>query len=252
MLGIIAAALAASAVPDGLIRHYVRSNRDGSEAEQIVQFRPSQTDVSIYKWSSKCETAAFVTAQLDQVRMEPVGLDAGKVAKDGSQAKFGRIDLDPATRTISAWADLPPGRMSDSAVMPAGMPWFLFDYDLGDLNAYLQDRRPKGDFTFAFGLIWPGDEDFLTHMATIHAAHRGLQKVRGRTVRRFDLHFIAGKPGEGMLFTDPRSGAIVEAQASVPNHPGYRDFRLKLQRVERGGTAAWSKLLKGHYANCPA
>jgi len=107
---ILAASLASSAAPDGLIRHYVRSNRDGSEAEHIVHFRPSREDVAVYKWSSKCTTAAYVTAQMDTSAWEPKALDAGKVAKDGTQAKFGRIDLDPATRPLSAWPDLPPGR----------------------------------------------------------------------------------------------------------------------------------------------
>lgn len=245
--------LAAALIPglDGIIRHYVRSNRDGTEAENIVHFRPSATDVAVYKWVEKCENAAFVTAQMDPATWEPKGLDAGKVAKDGSQAKFGRIDLDPATRTVSAWADLPPGRVSDTAVLPKGMPWFLFDYDLGDLNAHLQQKRPEGDFMFAFALVWPASDDFLTHMATVHAAHRGVEQRGGRPARRFDLHFIAGKQGDGTLWTDPATGAILEAEASVPNHPEYRDFRLKLQREEKGGKAAWGRLLRAHYATCP-
>lgn len=249
MLSLLAAAALLAAL-DGMVRHYVRSNRDGSESEHVVQFRPSATDVAVYKWVSKCETAAYVTAQMDPSRWEPVGLDAGKVAKDGSQARFGRIDLDSKTRTVSAWADLPPGRMRDSAVMPKGMPWFLFDYDLGDLNAHLQAVRPEADFTFAFALVWPESADFLTPMATVQAAHRGIHKLGGRGVRRFDLTFSGVKAGSGVLFTDPVTGAIVEAQASLPNHPGMTDFRLRLEREDSGGQAAWDALLKGHYANC--
>ena len=250
MLSFLPLLMLAAQAPDAVVRHYVRSNRDGSSAEKIVHFRPTRTDVAVYKWVSKCETAAYVTAQMDPSTWEPRGLDAGKVAADGTQARFGRLDLDPATRTVSAWADLPPGRVSDTAVVPAGMPWFLFDYDLGDLNAYLQETRPTGDFTFAFALVWPESEDFLTHMASVHAAHRGIELRDGRSVRRFDLHFVAGRKGSGTLWTEPATGAIVEAEASVPNHPGMADFRLKLQREEPGGAAAWNALLEGHYAQC--
>lgn len=251
-LGLTACASVPPASPTGEIRHYVRSNRDGSEAENVVHFRPTRTDVAVYKWVEKCETAALVTAQMDPSTWEPTGLDAGKVGKNGEQVKFGRIAIDPTTRLVRARADLPEGSVSDTATVPAGMPWFLFDYDLGDLNTYLQETRPTGDFTFAWALIWPeGHADFLTHMATIHAAHRGIQKLGGRAVRRFDLHFIAGKAGEGALFTDPETGAIVEAQASVPNHPGMKDFRLRLDHVETGGSAAWQRLMTGHYAACP-
>lgn len=249
---ILAASLASNTAPDGLIRHYIRSNRDGSDAENIVHFRPTRNEVAVYKWMSKCNGAAYVTAQMDMAAWEPNGLDAGKVAKDGSQAKFGRVELDPATRTLSAWADLPPGRISDTATLPQGMPWFLFDYDLGDFNAYLQEVKPETDFMFAFALVWPESEDFLTHMATIHAAHRGIGDHGGKPARRFDLHFIAGKEGGGALWTDPASGAIIEAEASVPNHPGMTDFRLKLERTQFGGQEAWDKLLRSHYAGCPA
>jgi hypothetical protein len=240
----------AAQAPDAVVRHYVRSNRDGSAAENIVHFRPSRTDVAVYKWLSKCATAAYVTAQMDPVTWEPTGLDAGKVAKDGSQTKFGRIELDVNTRTVSAWADLPSGRMSDTAVLPTGMPWFLFDYDLGDLNAYMQEKRPQADFTFAWGLVWPESADFLTHMASVRAAHRGVEVRNGRNLRRFDLQFVSGTDGSGVLWTDPASGAIFEAEASVPNHPSMTDFYLKLEREEFGGAAAWDALLKGHYSNC--
>lgn len=250
MLSFLPLLMLAAQAPDAVVRHYVRSNRDGSQAEHIVQFRPTRTDVAVYKWMSKCETAAYVTAQLDPTTWEPVGLDAGKVTADGGQSKFGRIDLDPATRTISAWADLPPGRVRDTATLPAEMPWFLFDYDLGDLNAYLQEKRPTDDFMFAFALIWPESDDFLTHLATVHAAHRGTEAHSGRNLRRFDLHFIDGKDGNGTLWVDPASGAIVEAEASDPNHPGMADFRLTLEREDPGGAAAWDALLKGHYAQC--
>jgi hypothetical protein len=252
MLSLIAAAaLAAGSPPDGLIRHYVRSNRDGSEPEHIVHFRPEPTQVAVYKYMSKCTTAAFVTANMDPARWEAVRLDAGKVARDGSQARFGVLTLDPATRLLSASVTLPEGVMRDSATLPSDMPWFLFDYDLGDLNAYLQEKRPAGDFMFSFALVWPEQKDFLTHMATIHVAHRGIEMHGGNQRRRFDLHFIAGKEGSGTLWTDPASGAIVEAEASLPNHPGMKDFRLKLRKTEKGGAPAWRRLLRGHYANCP-
>lgn len=238
------------------VLHYIRSNRDGSEPEHIVHFRPSRTDVAVYKYMSKCTNAAYVTAQMSDVYWEAIGLDAGKVGKTGGQEKFGRIALvdDPnrGTRIIDAWVDLPPGRMTDSAEVPGGIPWFLFDYDLGDLNTYLQQTRPEKEFLFAFALIWPESKDFFSHMGTLRAQHRGIERRGGRNLRRFDLDFLYGREGTGTLWTDPVTWHIVEAELGEPNHPGMKDFRLKLERVDTGGQAAWDALLKGHYADCPA
>jgi hypothetical protein len=239
-----------------VIRHYIRSNRDGSEPENIVHFRPARTEVAVYKWMSKCNGAAYVTAQLDPEYWEAVALDAGKVGRDGSQVKFGRVVFEPnpdgGTRMLSARVDLPTGTMADTAEIPGGIPWFLFDYDLGDLNTYLQENRPEREFLFAFALVWPERADFLTHFGTLRAQHRGVEQRDGRAVRRFDLDSLWGDAGAGTLWTDPKDWSIVEAELASPNHPGMKDFRLKLARTELGGQQAWDALLKGHYANCPA
>lgn len=244
---------AASAAPDGLIRHYIRSNKDGSAREHIVQFRPGATDVSVYKWVGKCTGAAYVTAQMDPQAWEPVRLTAGRVGQDGGQRAIGDMRLDPASRAVSLSIDMgEDGTKRASATMPAGMPWFLFDYDLGDLNAYLQERKPAADFRFAWGLVWPDGPELFRYLATVQATHRGIERHDGRPARRFDLSVTQGTAGTGTLWTDPKSGALIEAEASLPNHPGMIDYRLVLERTERGGKKAWDRLLKGHYADCPA
>lgn len=236
---------------DAVLRHYLRTNRDGSSPEHVVHFRPNRADVAVYKWVRRCDTAAYVTARLDPATWEPSRLDAGKVGPDGHQQRFGSISLDAVTRTLNLHIDLEAGALVDTATVPAGMPWFLFDYDLGDLNSYLQETRPTADFRFAWALVWPGSDDMLTSLATVHASHRGVEPRAGRPARRFDLQFIAGRPGEGTLWIHPDTGAIVEAEASLPNHPGMTDFRLKLDHETAGGRAAWHTLLAKHHANCP-
>ncbi len=52
MLSFLPLLMLAAQAPDAVVRHYVRSNRDGSQGEHIVQFRPTRTDVAVYKWSS--------------------------------------------------------------------------------------------------------------------------------------------------------------------------------------------------------
>lgn len=237
---------------DDAIRHYVRSNRDGSSPEHIVHFRPSATDVSVYKWVSKCNGAAYVTAQMDPAVWEPRSLIAGRVATDGSQKRIGELVLDRGTRILTASIDLPEGKMTDTSGVPAGLPWFLFDYDLGDLNTWLQETKPQADFRFAWALVWPEGKRIFGETATVQATLRGIEARGAQPARRFDLRFVEGRPGTGTLWIDPTSGALIEAEVSEPNHPGMTDYRLKLERIESGGTAAWQTLLRSHYGSCPA
>ena len=49
MLTLLAAAALATPSP---IFHYIRSNRDGSEARHVVHHRPTKTGIAVYKWVS--------------------------------------------------------------------------------------------------------------------------------------------------------------------------------------------------------
>lgn len=250
LLAVSASTAPAAPVNDD-IRHYIRANSDGSRPEHVVHFRPSADRIAVYKWVEKCATAAYVTATLDSRTWEPRSLTAGKVARDGGQAAFGRIDADLATGRLSLRMDGDPP-VTASATVPRGLPWFLFDYDLVDLNSWTQQRRPAAAFDFFWALVWPEGATLLAPMARVHATPTGLERRQGIRTRRFALTLSGPQDGRGTLWLDARSGAIVEARVSRPNHPGMKDFRLTLTRVERGGAAAWGRLLRAHYAGCRA
>lgn len=232
--------------------HYLRSNRNGSEPEHIVHFRPDPRRIAVYKWVTKCSTAAYVTAEFDPIAGDATALDAGKVARDGSQEKFGRIALDPDARVLDLWVETPGGRLTER-VEGVGRPWFLFDYDLADLNAAFQTRPPRGDFAFWWGLIWPADmpDKMMRKLGWIDARHDGIVERKGRAVRQFALTLRADPKVAGHLWLDPERGHIVAAEFDQPNHEGYADFALELEREETGGQSAWDRLLKAHYGGCP-
>lgn len=248
MIALIAAALAASSPAP--ILHYVRSNRDGSEPENIVMTRPDVSTVAVYKYVSRCTTAAYVTAAFDARSGEVASLDAGKVGRGGEQVKFGRIDFDPASRTLSAWIDTPGGRLSETMSVP-DRPWHLFDYDFGTLNAELQSVKPRRDFSFGLPLVWPQENGFLRYLGRVDAQFIGFDRVGSTAATRFKLTLAGPQPATGHLLLDAAQGHILEAELSIPNHDNYRDFKLALTKVEQGGAKGWDKLLRRHYANCP-
>lgn len=233
--------------------HYLRTNRDGSEPEHIVHFRPDPRRIAVYKWVSKCNGAAYVTAEFDPVAGEAKALDAGKVARDGSQAKFGRVTLDPTARSLDLWIDTPDGRRTER-VEGVGQPWALFDYDLADLHAAFQTRPPRGDFAFWWALVWPDPATgrMVSKPGWVDARHAGIVQRKGRAVRQFDLTLRADPTVKGHFWLDPEDGFIIGADFDRPNHDNYRDFALELERVAQGGQPAWDRLLKAHYGDCPA
>ena len=246
------AALGAPAPVGDAILHYVRSNRDGSEPEHVVHFRTSRTGISVYKWVQKCTTAAYVTANMDDELQNGRAFIAGKVAKDGTQARFGILTLDPVLLTLSADITPPGGPRIQAKHYLRAKPFLLYDFDFADLNSFLQERRPKSDFAFALPVIWPSDEAVFRDLGMLRAHYAGAQKHNGQDTLRFDLKVEGATPSTGALWVDAKNYHIVEAELGLPNHMENRDFRLKLDKMEGGGKIAWDLLLKSHYSRCPA
>ena len=244
------AAQPAPVVGDAIL-HYVRSNRDGSEPEHVVQYRPSRQAIAVYKWVSKCTTSAYVTAEMNPEVSEGQTYVAGKVAPDGSQATFGTLTLDESAPALIVDITPPGGRRVEQRHPLPGRPFLLYDFDFADLNAFLQEHPQEVHFSFKLPVVWPSDAGLFKDLGTLHAVYDGEGKRSGRRVRRFLLSVEGPKTGMGMLWTDADQGFIVEAELDHPNHPEYHDFRLKLERVERGGTPAWDALTRSQYADCP-
>lgn len=239
--------------PGDPIYHYLRTNRDGSEAEHVVQYRPTRSGIAVYKWVEKCTTAAYVTAEMDPAIRHGTRFVAGKVARDGSQAAFGTLELDPTGPALQMELDPPGMGHLSERVKLAALPYLIYDFDFADLNAFLQEARPRQDFAFELPVIWPGPGPSLfRQLGRMTARYAGEERHLGRRTTRFDLRVAGPSPTTGALWIDAQRGFIVEAELGLPNHQEYRDFRLRLERVEGGGQKAWDALTRGHYANCPA
>ena len=253
-----AALMAISAPPQpppvgDAIYHYIRSNGDGTEAEHVVHFRPTRTRIAVYKWVEKCTTAAYVTAEMEPDLNEGRLFVAGKVAKDGSQARFGTLTFDPKAPSLTVDVT-PPGsteRIQETHKLQR-RPYLLYDFDFADLNAFFQEHRDAMHESFALPVIWPiaGPTVFRDY-GTLHVSLGGEEVREGLKTKRFDLGVEGAKAATGAVWVDAADGHIVEAELGLPNHLGYQDFRLKLERVEPGGKTAWDALTRSQYANCP-
>lgn len=259
-LGLMAATLgggAASAqdlpTPIGRTYHYERSNRDGSEPEQIYIHRAAADRVQVYKMVERCTRSALVSATVDPHTGEASYLGAARLLPDAKSETYAEMRFDAATGRIDAvvHAANPPLKL---ALMVPQRPWHLYDYDLGSLSVKLQaDPGSHEDFSFGMALVWPAANPPLTWMGEAKARFVATEQHLGRETLRFEVTGSAfGAEGGGPLWVDATLGFIVDVQWGRPNHDNYKDFRLKLVGEEPVGAAAWTALLKRHFEGCPS
>ncbi|MDF7775683.1 hypothetical protein P1X14_10535 [Sphingomonas sp. AOB5] len=237
--------------PVGRTFHYERTNRDGSEPEQIYMHRAAEDRVVVYKMVERCTRSALVTATIDPETGEATKLVAARLEPGAKSQAYAEMVFDPAKKRIDATiAGNPPTKLALDVPM---RPWHLYDYDLGTLAAAMQ-AQPGSRKSFGFGmaLVWPGSPSPLIWTGEATARFVGIERHLDRNTLRFDVSGPAfGDKGGGPLWVDARSGYIVDVQWGRPNHDNYRDFRLKLIGEEPAGDAAWTALLTRHFEGCP-
>ncbi len=235
----------------GRLYRYVRSNRDGSLPEAITVYRRDATHVEVLKTVSPCTNAAYVTAELDPLRHEALRLVAGRLARDGSQAAFGTLRLDPRTRALAAEMALPEGPLRFAGAAPHA-PWHLYDFDLASLTVVTPNlRRPRQGFAFGLALLigpLTASPSPLRDLGRVEARFAGEATRLGRPSLRFRLEG-PGLP-EGELWLDAREGHLVEVTSAAPNHDEYKDFRLALVSIDDGGAPAWKAARDAHWRGC--
>lgn len=237
-----------STSPIGRFYHYVRSNQDGSLAEQIYQYRASATRLEVGKEVSRCTNSAFVTADFDPARGQGVSFTGGRLRRDLDQDPFAYLTYDAPTRTLHA--NVPAFNVDESLTI-TGEPYILYDFDLADLNARFAGRAaPRENFRFAVALIWPveGADRVFRDLGWANARFTRAETHLDRLAVRYD---VSGGLN-GALWLDTSEGHVLEARFAEPNHTEYADFRLVLQRIDDNGAEAWRAARAAHWQGCPA
>lgn len=254
MAAILFVAMLASASGDasvGRIYSYVRSNRDGSEAEAVHVYRASPTRIEVTKMRERCTNAAFVTAELDLAKGQATRLTGGSLRPGGGHEDFAWLSYDPAGRRIVTKIASESGPIEGSTPI-ADEPWHLFDFDFASLTVtgqYRKDRR--ANFSFGLPLVTiDGGGPVVRYLGRADARFAGEEEHEGRMTLRFEVGGPALGAKGGPMWFDAEDGHIVDVAWGLPNHAEYRDFRLRLTGIDDGGAETWKALLVGHHEGC--
>lgn len=238
----------------GRIYTYVRSDRDGGEAEIVRVYRAGRTRIEVSKMRARCTNAAYVTAELDIAGGYATRLGAGRLLPDAGRAEFGDLTYDASARRLEGRITPPGGATIALGIAVPDRPWHLFDFDLASLTIAQQYRpNPRASFSFGLPLIWPdgAPDNIFRYLGRADLRFVRAERHNGRRALRFEAGGPAFGGQGGPIWFDAAEGHIVEARWGIPNHSEYRDFALRLIGVSDGGAAEWRQLLTSQFANCP-
>ncbi len=234
---------------------YTRSGQDGTMPERIIVHILSREParLEVVKMVAPCTDAAYVTAQAKPDAREMSRLVGGRLTRELTQAPQAWIDVDRAADKFDVRLGDPAAEPVETHAAPRA-PWRLYDFDLAEFAVF----GPRGvagpdDFNFGLALAWPDRMPLVRVLGEAHADFVGAQPRNGILSNRYRISGGAlGRKG-GDLWLDAKYGHVVEASFGQPNHPGYKDFLLKLDSVAfADGDKVWRDALAAHWKDCPA
>jgi hypothetical protein len=229
--------------------HYTRSNDDGSRPEAVHVHVPAPGELAVMKAVERCTRAALVTARIDPASGQASELVGGQLGRDGRQQAFAWFKED-GTGQITARAALPEGELR-LATSVGTRPWHLYDFDLASLTLWLANRPDRrAGFRIGLPLLLIGPQGpNLSDLGALEGRFLADTHWMGRPALLFRLEGPALGGKAGTLMLDAAAGHIIEARLPIPNHDGYRDFRLRLAGID-DGAEAWTQTLAAHWRCC--
>ena len=237
----------------GRIYHYVRSNIDGTEREDVYVFRRKRDTLEVYKARQKCANAALVTAKLDMDAGYAPEITGGRLLPGGKHEDFAFLTFDPKTKELSVRVELPDQDPLVRSVTVEKTPFHVYDFDFASLTVmtpHLGDPTAEYSFGLAMVIPDPAREDFLLYLGEAVMTYRGEETHGDRPAFRYAVGGPAFGSFGGTLWLDAEEGHILDVETGIPNHLEYHDFKLKLAGIDDGGVVAWTKLLTAHFEGC--
>jgi hypothetical protein len=231
--------------------HFTRSNDDGSLPESVIVHLSAPGDIAVMKALARCTRAALVTAKIDPATGQVSELVGGTLGRDGQQQAFAWLRMEQGE--LTARAKLPDGEL-DLATPISTRPWHLYDFDLASLNVWLAMRADRrAGFIIGLPLLLTAEAGpSLRDLGAMTAEFAGDTNWLGQPALLFRLSgpALGGAAARGgTLLLDAGQGHIIDARLPMPNHDGYRDFRLRLVRIS-DGAAAFAARKAAHWQGC--
>jgi hypothetical protein len=230
----------ASKVPQGTAMHYKKSALDGSHPTHISVYVVDGEHLESLQWDDDAPVATLVKARMDWRRFsvrefQSLRLERGKPPESlatleanagGTQLKVSF--LPGKTVTINHW------------------PWHSYDFDFVSLGLVLPHlHNPEGDLIFwRTDVVFIGEGMDFAEVGGIRLHHEAMELHDSQQVRRYSIGGAGLEHRYGTLWTDARTGLLIEYQIPLGDEPGFKDVRLRLESDEKMTAAQWDAFKK--------
>lgn len=238
----------AKRVAVGTVYHYMKTNVDGTQPENISLFVASRDRIESFKFHEKGTRAGLVTADFDWKNFIAKKLESWQVSGKDDRKLFATLTYKPAEKAVEV--SIPAMKPEPEFAKIERLPFHLYNFDLASLNVSLPHLAdPKGSFTVGIAdPTFKPDGPMFAYKGDMNVSFAATEMHNGVKCRRYSASG-SGIGGKGTIWVDERLGHIVEMEFDVANNPDWKTFKLKLLRTEKMTGDGWQRFIADHFSS---
>jgi hypothetical protein len=219
----------------GEVLHYEKSAIDGAKPTRVSVYIQNRDSIESLKWDDKSTSATLVQARMDWQRFSVREFKSWQLEHGVPPRLEGTLEASrDGTQLDVSFVD-------GGQVKIARWPWHSYDFDFVSLGLTLPHLiDPEADFIFwRTDVVFAGEGMDFAEIGGVRMHFEAEELRDDRKVRRYAIGGAGLGHQYGKLWTDVRSGAMVEYQIPIGDEPGYRDVRVRLERTETMSPSQW-------------
>ncbi len=229
----------------GTVYHYLKTNVDGSQAENISTYIASSERIESFKYHEKGTRSGLVIADMDWKNFMARRLESWQVFGKDERRLFATLEYSPSDQSITV--SIPAAKPEPETVKVGRIPFHLYNFDLASLNVawpHLVDPRKPfvvgiADPTFAHGPL-------VAYKGEMAVTYERDEARNGVETRRYAAKG-KGIGGEGTIWVNKEFGHIEDMEFNVANNPDWKTFKLKLIKTETRTPAQWQEFIASRF-----
>ncbi len=234
-------------VSQGTVLQYLKTNIDGSQPQRVSIYFAAKDRIESFKYHEKGERAALVIATMDWSTFMAKRLESWQVFSKDEKKLFATLDYLPAQQSVRV--SIPTTGKPDEKTPIAHLPFHVYNFDLASLNfAFPHLIDPRGKFTIGIADPTFKDEGPLFHYKGEAQVSYEREELRhGAMCRKYKIDGKGLEGRGGAIWVNKKSGYFQDVEIDLPDNPAWRNFKFKLERVERLTPDGWADFMRAQF-----
>lgn len=229
----------------GTVYHYVKTNVDGTQPENISLYVASRDRIESFKFHEKGTRAGLVTAEMDWKNFVARKLESRQVFANDERKLFATLELGADGKSVVV--SIPTAKPEPETVKVESTPFHVYNFDLASLNVTLPHLvDPKKPFTV--GIVDPTfkPDPLVAYKGELTVTYQKDEQRNGVETRRYAAEGN-GIGGKGTIWVNKKLGHIEDMEFDVANNPDWKTFKLKLTKTEKMTADQWQRFIAAQF-----